>query len=548
MKYIKLSNNFTIRIFLNTSYLDKIMEESKNLQDKVLEFLAKNSNLVLIVIIIFGFYLRLKYLDINAAVWWDEGEYLSIAKEWAYGINYPISSVRQPLIPLFISFFYKIGVQSLTIIKFFVVLIPSVVVIFLTYLLGKELYNKKIGLISSFIMSVFWIPLFWTTRISTDLMGLLFSLLAFITFYKGYVKQERPKLYLSIAGIALALGFTTRVGNVLTILILGIFLLLIARSQIYKHKSIRYLIIFSVLVVAPYLIWNQIKFGNIFAFWGIYVKSINTTTTPIFWGFLNFFRIYLFNTFFIFFLIGLTTFYKLFLGFDVLLKEKTKTLLSDFLIFLIIFVPTIYFTFILRQTSTEPRWALVMAPAIFVVVAKGFMLTYKSLIKYIPNFEYKKILSIIVIVALIVIGSTAELKQADGLINAKKDTYVQLKFAGEWIKENSNKDDIVLSSAVPQNSYYSERETIQVTGTEEDFNKLISEIRPKFLELTSLEGYPDWAFGWPDRNRDLVIPVQAYFADAERTRPILILYQFVDYPKQESDTITDMNTSIEEGQ
>jgi len=380
------------------------------------------------------------------------------------------------------------------------------------------------------------------------MMGLLFSLIAFIYFYKGYVKKEKPKLYLSIVGIALALGFTTRVGNVLTILVIAAFLLIIARSQIYKLKSIRYLIIFSIVIVTPYLIWNQVKFGNIIAFWGVYARSVNPTTTPIFWSFFRFFKLYLFNTFFAFFIIGLLSFYKLFLGFDILLKRKDPKLLADFFTLLIILIPTFYFAFILRQTSTEPRWAMVMAPAMFLVIAKGFIFLYDLLIKYIPKFEYKKLLSMLAVVAIILSGSLAELEQADSLIKAKKDTYVQLKDAGLWIKENSNEDDIIFSSAIPQNSYYSERRTMTVNGPEEPFNKLVEEFKPKFLVLTILEGYPEWAWSWPERHQDLVVPVNAYFADAENTQPILIIYEFINHTFPESDTVTDVNTSVEEGQ
>ena len=536
-------------MFLNALIIFKIMEESqKNLQEEIIDFLVKNSNLVLIAILIFGFYLRFKYLNINTAIWWDEGEYLSIAKEWAFGINYEVPSVRQPLVPLLISLLYKIGISNLSIIKFFVVLLPSIASVFLTYLIGKELYNKQIGLISSFIMSVFWVSLFWTTRVSTDLMGLFFSLLAFWSFWKGYIKKENPKLYLSITGIALALGFTTRVGNILTIIIIGIFLIFIARFEIFKNKSLRYLIIFSILVVAPYLIWNQIKFGNIFAFWGIYTKSINTFATPIFWGFFKFFKFYLLNIFFIFFLFGALTYYKAFLGLDILLKKKSDELLADFFIILMILVPTTYFSFILRQTSAEPRWAIVMAPAIFIITAKGFNTLYKISIKYLPEFDYKKIISIIAIITLIVTASLQEIDYSDSLINSKKDSYIQLKLAGEWIKENSDKEDIIMSSAVPQNSYYSERKTIQVTGTEDYFNGLISELKPKFLELTILEGYPEWAFNWPENHRNLVIPVQAYFSDPERTKAVLVIYEFVDYPDKKTNTITNMDTGIEERQ
>src|SRR3989344_501074 len=134
------------------------MEETEN---RILEFLKSNLNIIVIIILVFAAFLRLKYMNVPNAIWWDEGEYLSIAKEWAFGINYDVPAVRQPLVPFLISILYRIGISSLAIIKFFVVLIPSVASVLLTYLLGKEIYNKNVGLISSFIMSVFWVALFW---------------------------------------------------------------------------------------------------------------------------------------------------------------------------------------------------------------------------------------------------------------------------------------------------------------------------------------------------------------------------------------------------
>ena len=519
-------------------------------QNKILDFLTKNKNLVLIVILIFAFYLRFKYLNINTAIWWDEGEYLSIAKEWTYGINYDVPSVRQPLVPFLISILYRIGISSLAIIKFFVVLIPSVASVLLTYLLGKEIYNKNVGLISSFIMSVFWVALFWSSRVSTDLMGLSFSLLAFWAFWKGYEKKINPKLYLSIVGIVLALGFTTRVGNVLAILILGTYLVLTVRLNLFKEKPIMYLVLSSVIAVIPYLIWNQLTFGNIFAFWGLYFGTVShatSTSAPFFWGFFNFFKLYLFNTFFIFFILGLLLFYKVLLGFDIVLKRGDKKLLADFFVLLMIIIPTIYFVFIQRQVTTEPRWAMIMAPAIFFTVANGLLFLQKQIVKYLEEFEYKKILSLIVIVIIVLFGGFSEINHADNLIQSKKDSYLPLKFAGEWIKENSNNEDIVFSSAVPQNSYYSERRTITVHGAEEKFNKDIAELKPKFLEITPLEGYPEWAWDWPARHQDLVKPIRGYFIDEAQTQPILIVYQFIDYPNQESNTIANVDAGVKEG-
>lgn len=515
-------------------------------EEKILNFLKGNTGVIAIVILLFGLYIRLKYVNINSAIWWDEGEYLSIAKELAFGINYNIPSVRQPFLPLLIALLYKLGISSLSVIKFFVVTIPSAASIYLTYLLGKDLYSKRVGLISSFIMAVFWVPLFWSARISTDLFGLFFSLLAFWSFWKGYQKKEKSIKYLAISGIALALGFSTRVGNVLAIIILALFILLTARLEIIKSRHLRYLALFSIIAVAPYLLWNYIKFGNPFAFWGLYFGTVSyasTASVPFFWGFFKFFSLYLDTVFFIMFLLDLISFYKLFLGFDILLKEKNEKLLADFFVLLMILVPTVYFAFIQRQSSTEPRWAMIMAPAIFFITARGFIFLYKRIMDVKMDIPYKRTISISIILILMWIGALQQISQADELIISKKDTYIQLKYAGEWMKENSDKNDLIFTSAVPQTSYYAERNVSSLTKTEDEFNKIIATLKPKFLEITSLEGYPEWVYGWPEKNKNLVVPVIAYFSDPENTRLVLAVYQFVDYPPEQTNAIANVNAS-----
>ena len=45
------------------------------------------------------------------------------------------------------------------------------------------------------------------------------------------------------------------------------------------------------------------------------------------------------------------------------------------------------------------------------------------------------------------------------LIGSKEASFREVKLAGEWIKANSNPEDIVITASMPQNSYYSERAT-----------------------------------------------------------------------------------------
>ena len=37
---------------------------------------------------------------------------------------------------------------------------------------------------------------------------------------------------------------------------------------------------------------------------------------------------------------------------------------------------------------------------------------------------------------------------------------------------------------------------------------------------------PQWAYNYPSKYKDELEPVQAYFADQERTQPMLIVYKF----------------------
>src|SRR3989344_1214686 len=80
---------------------------------KCLEFFDKNSNLILIGILIFALIIRLKYLTVNQAVWYDEAEYLASAKAWAFGTPYKLHFVRPVLLPFIFSIFYRIGGSEL---------------------------------------------------------------------------------------------------------------------------------------------------------------------------------------------------------------------------------------------------------------------------------------------------------------------------------------------------------------------------------------------------------------------------------------------------
>ena len=146
-------------------------------------------NRVFLILLAGAFLLRLYYLNANSAVWWDEADYLASAKHWFFDVPYTYNPQRGILFPLLIGFLFKLGLNE-SITKFFVVLLPSLGIVVLTYLLGKQMYNKNVGLIAASLTSVFWVSLFWTARFSNDFLALFLQLAAVYCFWRGVIKKH----------------------------------------------------------------------------------------------------------------------------------------------------------------------------------------------------------------------------------------------------------------------------------------------------------------------------------------------------------------------
>src|SRR3989344_9587821 len=91
----------------------------------------------------------------SQALWFDEADYLNFGKYVAFGSpEWGLGAVRPPLFPLISALFFKIGLGEIGL--RILMLISGLSNILLIYLIGKELNNKRIGLIAAVIMAVFW--------------------------------------------------------------------------------------------------------------------------------------------------------------------------------------------------------------------------------------------------------------------------------------------------------------------------------------------------------------------------------------------------------
>ena len=206
--------------------------KKKDWKESIALFLNKNSNLILIVILLFAIVIRLKYLTINQAVWYDEAEYLNTAKYWAFGhLEYQLHFVRPPLLPFILAIFYKLGASELSfrvMILFF-----SIAAVLFTYLIGKEFINERIAFLSAFILSFFYVSLFYTARIMTDLPSMTIWLIAVWSFWKGYVKKESRK-YIWLFGFLISVGILMRFPYGLLVIVIILYLLLTEKFRFIK--------------------------------------------------------------------------------------------------------------------------------------------------------------------------------------------------------------------------------------------------------------------------------------------------------------------------
>ena len=110
-------------------------------------------------------------------------------------------------------------------------------------------------------------------------------------------------------------------------------------------------------------------------------------------------------------------------------------------------------------------------PAVFLLIAYALDKLYLFIKKY------QKILAAILIIVLIICFTFVQMKSGVNLINSKKDSYLQVKLAGEWLNENTAQDSKVITASSPHIYYYSKREVIHLAGkmTEEDFNKILEQ-------------------------------------------------------------------------
>jgi 4-amino-4-deoxy-L-arabinose transferase-like glycosyltransferase len=206
----------------------------------------------IILIFILAFIIFFIYLiPIRIAHWWDETVYLQNAEVLFSGrTNYDEFSFRPPLLSIlfFLIFFIKHSPISASVLTAAL----SVLAPIFTFLIGKKIYGLKTGAIAGAIFAFSPFTISNSNYLLTDVP--VVSLLA-ISFYFLLFRERKKFLFFSGAFLSLAILMK------FTALILGAVFLFYFFIKRFNLKEIVLFATGFFLILLPYLLWAQIKFG-----------------------------------------------------------------------------------------------------------------------------------------------------------------------------------------------------------------------------------------------------------------------------------------------
>jgi len=366
------------------------------------KIVGKKLFILLIIILLIGGFLRFYHID-KRSLWFDELLTVKlIKKDFASMIIGTAQERHAPLYNL-ISFGWirAFGNSELALrLPSAVFGILSILVIFY---IGKELFNNKIGIIASFLLSIN------LTHIIFSQEARMYSLLLFTSLLSNYffivLLKEKKLRNTFFFIISTSLMLYTHHLAFFMLIFQGIFLLLIKENWLFKIKIFIFQLI-TVLIFTPGLILllktpnltgfkNSIGFSYCsildklysFSAGGLLIKarifemSFNKSLSDFFYNH-NFFDLfYLGKTEFFLFIIYLTLFV---IGIMYMLKKYNKKNQINVLWFILfwLFIPLILKFFIsLGTRDCDLRFALVSLPAFLLIVASGINSLKKRILK-----------------------------------------------------------------------------------------------------------------------------------------------------------------------
>lgn len=479
-------------------------------KDKIIGYLKNPYNLAFIAILIFGIIIRLKYLFINGTgIWWDEVGWLQSAKIVA-GLSPEIfEPAKAPMFSLLAGFIFWAGGGE-NLIKIFLVFLPSVGTLVCIYFLGKEIFNRKVGLIGMSIMAVLSHHLFYEARVMGDMLANFLEILTITLFICFYVKKQKPHLLFIPVAIGI-IGFLTRYSVAISLMVMFVYIILTERFSLFKDKHVWIATGVATVMFTIFGLINYSIFGNIWpAAWHYIfspISGVNAITSAH--GAFNLSFLYAmfdwlnFGPFLLgggavlikslvpMFIIGLSCLFGMFLGLDKILKKgngkDAKELRPIFALFLWFAISAYSWIAIFHYVT--PRWGLGIAPAVIVITAYGFFLLYeiikKLFTKFLKDKNAAKIIATVIVGAMLFGGLSSVYERTDRMIESKAGSYDYLKPTSLWLQDNVPENETIMFPSYVWYQYYTQRDNF-IT----DYNIKVAAFEHRNLTHLFLEKVP----------------------------------------------------------
>ncbi|NQU78388.1 glycosyltransferase family 39 protein [Candidatus Woesearchaeota archaeon] len=446
----------------------------------------------LLIIFVLAFIIRV--VPLQTAHWWDETVYLQNAEVIYSGAdNYDELNFRPPLLSVIfaIAFLIKHHVFTASIV---VALLATLAPIF-TFLIGRELYGRKTGLIAGIMMAFTPFIVENSRFIMTDVTSLSFICMGVYFLIIGSKSKENYQFILS--GLFFSFAVLTRFTSLIILFIIPVYFLV----QKIRWKDALPIGIGFGFGIVPYLVWSQITQGNFLKPFIVAQWMVTGANTTMFFYFSNFLKAYSFvvlfgliiwaiSTLLLFRVSTLKKSRKLIIATRIRLKKHLDKVDLVFLIWVLVFLA--YMTFLVAHK--ELRYILPIALPVIILSARG--------ISYITGFNNKTVRHIaLILVILLGIGSFAP--SFSTLSQPLVNTYQSEEMlASKFIRENYSEDSVIHTNHnYPVFAYYTKMKILKLEERDNTFYTVFPGNMEEDGLLIIYNGTKHPTKEWVDNNR-----------------------------------------------
>lgn len=398
------------------------MDKTQNYIESQISYSQTYYNLLLVLIIIVSFSIRLILINLNSAEYTDGIIQINLFKNK--------TTFWPPFYALEISFFNLIFKDPIISGRFASLLSGSLSIIPI-YLIGKLLFNRKVGYFACILYTLSAPSLRWDLKVMTDSTFTLFFLITLYLILKFF---DKPSLY--------TLGFAIFTGGISTLtryqgfIFVPLYILMFFNKKIWKKLNFKKILI-TILAVIPWILliwWLEYRgFGHFRQFTKRAGGNIITAFQKYFVmleAFLITIPYCLTYPIFILSYIGISN------GLKGSLNQKRALTIMGYIFISWLVVHSAFRAF-------QERYFLQIFPLFIIFAAYGIILVAKK------NIKIEKIIFAGSLIITIIFSSL--------VLWYQKDSFGDIKRASLYIKENLPKDAKIFSDEIEKSSFWSGR-------------------------------------------------------------------------------------------